>query len=221
MNIRTKQFQILTDIGLAWKLMTDVYNHEETNGPAAPFFEYAIISSWLDKDYLRLNRFWLDGDLPVAFVFYEQPVTSMFFVLRSGYDFLADEMIASGFYSDIDAVVPVPLHWTRRWSRGYNQAEVIGKVIASALGVPLRADILKRLRRTRTQTKLSIEGKTANVRGAFGVRKGSDINGLSHILLVDDVFTTGATLHSCLLALREEKSFPIKISVATLACVGD
>ncbi len=94
MNIRTKQFQILTDIGLAWKLMTDVYNHEETNGPAAPFFEYAIISSWLDKDYLRLNRFWLDGDLPVAFVFYEQPVTSMFFVLRSGYDFLADEMIA-------------------------------------------------------------------------------------------------------------------------------
>ena len=47
--------------------MTDVYDHEETNGPAAPFFEYAIISSWLDKDYLRLNRFWMDGSLPVAF----------------------------------------------------------------------------------------------------------------------------------------------------------
>ena len=57
MSIRTKQFQILTDIELVWKLMTDVYNHEETNGPAAPFFEYAVISSWLDKDYLRLNRF--------------------------------------------------------------------------------------------------------------------------------------------------------------------
>ena len=93
MKIRTKQFQILTDIGLAWKLMTDVYNHEETNGPAAPFFEYAIISSWLDKDYLRLNRFWLDGDLPVAFVFYEAPVTSTYFVLRPGYEFLAGEMI--------------------------------------------------------------------------------------------------------------------------------
>lgn len=93
MNLRTKQFQILTDIDLVWKLMTDVYNHEETNGPAAPFFEYAIISSWLDKDYLRINRFWLDGDLPVAFVFYENPVTSTYFVLRPGYEFLAGEMI--------------------------------------------------------------------------------------------------------------------------------
>ena len=93
MNIRTKQFQLLTDIDLVWKLMTDVYNHEETNGPAAPFFEYAIISSWIDRDYFRLNRFWLDGDLPVAFVFYENPVTAMYFVLRPGYEFLAGEMI--------------------------------------------------------------------------------------------------------------------------------
>ena len=94
MRIQTKQFQILTDSGLAWELMTDVYNHEETNGPAAPFFEYAIISSWLDKDYLRLNRFWMDGGRPVAFVFYEQPVTTTFFVLRPGYEFLAGEMIS-------------------------------------------------------------------------------------------------------------------------------
>ena len=93
MNIRTKQFHILTDIGLVWKLMTDVYNHEESNGPAAPFFEYAIISSWLDKDYVRWNRFWLDGDMPVGFVFYEQPVTSIWFVLRPGYEFLAGDMI--------------------------------------------------------------------------------------------------------------------------------
>lgn len=93
LSVRTKQFHILTDTGLAWKLMTDVYNHKETNGPAAPFFEYAIISSWLDRDYLRLNRFWLDGETPVAFVFYEQPVTSTYFVLRPGYEFLAGEMI--------------------------------------------------------------------------------------------------------------------------------
>ncbi len=93
MRIRTKQFQALTDIGLVWRLMTEVYDHRESNGPAAPFFEYAITSPWLDKDYLRLNRFWMDGELPVAFVFYEQPVTSTYFVLRPGYEFLAGEMI--------------------------------------------------------------------------------------------------------------------------------
>ena len=91
--IRTKQFQILTDIDLVWKLMTDVYDHEESNGPAAPFFEYAVTSPWQDKDYLRLNRFWLDGDLPVGFVFYENPVSSLYFVLRPGYEYLAGEMI--------------------------------------------------------------------------------------------------------------------------------
>ncbi|SCX12960.1 hypothetical protein SAMN02910339_01819 [Lachnospiraceae bacterium YSD2013] len=91
--IRTKQFQILTDIGLVYKLMIEVYNHEESNGPAEPFFEYAITSPWVERDFLRLNRFWLDGDNPVGFVFYEQPVTALYFVLRPGYECLAGEMI--------------------------------------------------------------------------------------------------------------------------------
>ena len=93
MNITTKQFQILTDIDLVWKLMTEAYDHEENNGPAAPFFEYAVTSPWHDRDYLRLNRFWLDDGKPVAFVFYEQPVTELYFVLKPGYEMLADEMI--------------------------------------------------------------------------------------------------------------------------------
>ncbi len=103
-NIRTKQFHPLTDIELAWKLMTDVYDHDLSNGPAAPFLEYAINCSWMDKDYLRLNRFWFDGDLPVAFVFYENPVTSTYFVLRPGYEFLAGEMIgyAEKAYPEFD-----------------------------------------------------------------------------------------------------------------------
>ena len=93
MDIKTKQFQILTDIELVWKLMTDVYDHEESNGLAAPFFEYAVTSPWHDMNYVRLNRFWLDGDLPVAFVFYEDSVTEIYFVLRPGYEFLAKEMV--------------------------------------------------------------------------------------------------------------------------------
>ncbi len=93
MNITTKQFQILTDIDTVWELMTEAYDHEETNGPAAPFFEYAVTSPWHDRDYLRLNRFWLDNGRPVAFVFYEQPVNELYFVLKPGYEILAGEMI--------------------------------------------------------------------------------------------------------------------------------
>ena len=93
MNIRTKQFQILTDAELVWTLMTDVFTPDERNGPAAPFFEYALTSSWQDKTYLRLNRFWLDGDLPVGFVFYEDDPNQIHFVLRPGYERLTETMI--------------------------------------------------------------------------------------------------------------------------------
>ena len=134
---------------------------------------------------------------------------------------LAEEIADSGLYSDVDTVIPVPLHWTRRWSRGYNQAEVIGGVIAKRLGASLRTDIMKRHRRTKTQTRLSIEGKAENVAKAFRLQKGADLSGSGHILLVDDVFTTGATVCSCRGVLRNITTPGARISVATLACVGD
>ena len=123
-----------------------------------------------------------------------------------------------------DLVIPVPLHWTRYRARGYNQAAVIAKTIASFLGARIDRRILRRSRRTATQTRLGTEEKALNVRGAFRlVRSGhcqSVLSAARHILLVDDVFTTGATLASCRLALRE--SFPAdrRISVATLGFVG-
>ena len=93
MSIKTKQFQILTDIELVWEVMTDAYDHEESNGPSAPFFEYAVTSPWHDMNYVRLNRFWLDGARPVGFVFYEDSVNELYFVQRPGYEYLAKEMI--------------------------------------------------------------------------------------------------------------------------------
>ena len=133
---------------------------------------------------------------------------------------LAKEMAVSGIYSNVDAVIPVPLHWTRRWSRGYNQAKVIARVLADRLGAPVLEGVLYRCRRTRTQTRMTIGKKSANVAGAFMVKRGSRLSGVSHILLVDDVFTTGATLHSCYLALKPYCPEKTRISVAALACAG-
>ena len=150
----------------------------------------------------------LRGDGPVPYSY----ATALFFY-RAG----------TG-YRDITKhlnVIPVPLHWTRRWSRGFNQAEVIASVLARRLGASLREDVLSRRRKTKTQTRLSIEGKAANVAGAFMVNKGVKLTGCSHVLIVDDVFTTGSTVHECYKALRSLCPPNTRISVATLACVGD
>lgn len=139
---------------------------------------------------------------------------------------LLGKRMASGvLWNDVDMIIPVPLHWTRKWKRGYNQAEVIASAAAEALGVPVRTDILMRRRRTRTQIKLDIEGKARNVSGAFKVRDEAATifrNGGSvrHIVLLDDVFTTGSTLGSCFRALREVFPPHVRISVATLGFVG-
>lgn len=121
-------------------------------------------------------------------------------------------------FADVDLVVPVPLHWTRKWHRGYNQAEVIARAVARVLGVPCDPRALRRCRRTRTQTRLSVEDKARNVASAFRASR-RPVGSVRHILLVDDVFTTGATLTAAFLALRRAYPLPTRISVATLSAV--
>lgn len=141
---------------------------------------------------------------------------------------LGSKLAASAAFKDVDCVMPVPLHWIRRWRRGYNQAEVIAREVAAELGAPLDCRTLVRRRRTRTQTRLNIDGKAANVAGAFRVhlKRESDSSGQSrhpevrHILLIDDLFTTGSTLMACFTALREVFPPEVRISVATLGFVG-
>lgn len=96
-EIKTKQFQILSDMDMAWDFLVEIYDaigDKEIPSDKAPFFEYALTSMWMNKNYLHLCRFWLDGDHIVGFVFYENPVTNIHFVLRPGYEELADDMIA-------------------------------------------------------------------------------------------------------------------------------
>lgn len=132
---------------------------------------------------------------------------------------LGRRLAVSGTFSDVDMIIPVPLHWKRKWERGYNQAETIARGIADANGAAVRTDILKRVKRTTTQTRLSVADKKLNVRGAFKAIRDIPDN-VSHILIVDDVFTTGATLHSCYTALHAVCRNK-KISVATLALVSN
>jgi ComF family protein len=93
---------------------------------------------------------------------------------------------------DVDAVVPVPLHWWRRWRRGYNQSAALGHGLATVLGLPLESAWLRRVRNTPMQTQISLAARRDNVRGAFAVRRTARVRDRS-VLLIDDVLTTGAT----------------------------
>ena len=77
MGITTKQFQKETDLNPVWDFMVEIYDREKGGGVAAPFFEYALYSSWMDKTYLHLDRLWFDGRKIVGFVFHESPVTDV------------------------------------------------------------------------------------------------------------------------------------------------
>ncbi len=99
----------------------------------------------------------------------------------------------------VDAVVPVPLHWRRRRSRGYDQAALLAKPVARSLGVPLWARGLRRVRATQSQVDLPHHQRQANVMGAFVAFR---LPKAERVLLVDDVRTTGATLRSAAGALR-------------------
>lgn len=123
------------------------------------------------------------------------------------------------YLGGIDCIVPVPLHWRRRLSRGYNQAEVIASAVSESLGAPVRGGLLKRVRYSRSQTTVGVEGKSANVRDAFSASQ--TVPAPAHILIVDDVFTTGSTLAACHGALREVFDSSTRISVATLAYVSE
>ncbi len=106
-------------------------------------------------------------------------------------------------YADVDVIIPVPLHPQKERERGYNQSEWICRGIAGVMHRRVEADVVTRRKNTRTQTKLSAAERLDNVRDAFEVVRGAAvrIRGAS-ILLVDDVVTTGATVHSCALPLR-------------------
>ncbi len=100
---------------------------------------------------------------------------------------------------DIEAIVPVPLHKRRLNRRGYNQSALLAEALAARISVPVRPELLVRVRNTKTQTRLNMKQRARNLRGAF--RALPEAKGM-RLLLIDDVRTTGATLAECAQALR-------------------
>ncbi|MCD9007653.1 ComF family protein [Luteimonas sp. XNQY3] len=99
------------------------------------------------------------------------------------------------------ALVPIPLHVARLRERGYDQALELARLLARRHGLPLRTDLLRRVRATAPQSRLDAKARRRNLRHAFAVRTRRDIP--AHVALVDDVMTTGTTLHAAAHALRQ------------------
>lgn len=122
------------------------------------------------------------------------------------------ELFPSGFFSDAEVAVPVPMHWFKKARRGYNQVEYIARGIADAAGLEV-STALRALHPHSTQTRLTRSERLQNTSGVFKIKRPAEIAG-RHVLLVDDVCTTGATLIAAAEALWESK--PSALTILTL-----
>lgn len=187
-----------------------------------------------------LTNFWKEVDNPVARKFWGiVPVVNacsfFFFVHGSGYrslvhdikyrgqwrraeelgEWFGAEMMKGGLYGDIDVIIPVPLHLRKRLRRGYNQSEYIAEGMARGLGCKTDVRSVVRVKHNPSQALKPHKERWENVKGIFEVRRSEKLEG-KHILLVDDVLTTGATITSC--AESIVNSVPgCRISIATLS----
>ena len=125
------------------------------------------------------------------------------------------ELKESGFTKGIDVILPVPLHASKLKQRGFNQAELFAKGLEESTGIPINNNVLKRLIATPTQTKKSRTQRWENVETIFAITDTQTLEN-KHILLVDDVITTGSTLEAC--AMQVLKCKGSKVSFLTIAC---
>jgi ComF family protein len=120
----------------------------------------------------------------------------------------------SDFLEGINMIIPVPLHPSKKRTRGFNQSELISDGLSEVTGLPVGRTLLERNSKTGTQTRRSRYERWLNVEGIFTVTAEEDVKG-KHLLLVDDVITTGSTIESCANELLKIEN--VKVSVAALA----
>ena len=188
---------------------------------------------------LPLTNFWLHAGNPVEKIFWgrlriEAAASMLYFTKRSIIQNLLHELKYRGNkevgrllgrmmgekleqserFKDVDALVPLPLFYDREKKRGYNQAAVICDAMAEIMNKPVLKNAMMRRTKTDTQTHKSRAERWTNIQGKFELTSHSGISDM-HVLLVDDVITTGATLEACGAELLKAKN--TRISIATLA----
>lgn len=160
-----------------------------------------------------------------AFIYYDRHSLASRLIHKFKYN---DELIIGKFLTNlfcqqlkekdwikkIDFILPLPLHWRRKLHRGYNQSEIISREIGKNFDIKVKTNCIKRIHYNKSQTKMTKEKRWENVENIFAVRNTKQLEG-KHILLVDDISTTGASLNSCIKALSRIKD--INISVLVLA----
>ena len=131
---------------------------------------------------------------------------------------LADRIQEQIRFAEIDYMLPVPLHASKKRKRGYNQATKIAEGIQKVVEIPIEESVLYRRRNLFVQARSKRAKRFENVKQVYAIRNTEKIEG-KHVLIVDDVLTTGATLEACGLLLKNAGA--AKVSVALLAMVAD
>lgn len=129
---------------------------------------------------------------------------------------MAADLVRSGFFEGVDVLLPVPLHPDKQRLRGYNQSARIAQGVSAVTGIPVSVGNVRRLKFTETQTRKSAHQRWDNVDGVFEAVDAAAFVG-QHVLLLDDVLTTGATLTACADALAGVEG--VRFSVLALAVV--
>lgn len=185
--------------------------------------EQAVERGNMTEDLFKDEKRFVKGG---AFLFYSHGDDNMHNIVRLfkysrqpmvAYDIAREgavEWLQTDFFDDIDIIVPVPLHKRRLRQRGYNQSYYIARAIADTIGVPVDTEHLLRRRNNPQQALLKGEQRTENVKDLFALTDPM-LFARKHVLLVDDILTTGSTMRSCIRAFDECRG--CKVSVFALA----
>jgi competence protein ComFC len=189
-------------------------------------FEIATKTRIQNEFKRKFTKEKLIADFLSAFIFHnDSEIQKLIHSLKYDQNFLVGKFLGGKTaeilnskinYWNADLILPVPLHSLRKAERGFNQACEIAKGISRRVNVPLKLNILKRNRFTKTQTKLNLLERKKNIVGAFKLNKKKKINGKT-IILVDDVITTGATISECARILMDngaKRIYAISVAIA-------